>query len=64
MSDARHAARLGLVGAATLALLRETADDHDQHDEVIVRAARDFHGQTTIDITYMTHGMPVGGEGL
>lgn len=64
MSDALHAARLVLVEAATLALLRESHDDHDQHDEIVIRAARDFHGQTTIDITYMTHGMPVGGEGL
>lgn len=64
MSDALHAARLVLVEASILPLLRETADDHDQHDEIVIRAARDFHGEITIDITYMSHGMPVGGEGL
>jgi len=64
MEAALHAARLVLVEAAVLAMLRETADDHDQHDEIVIRASRDTSGQTSIDITYMLGSVPVSGEGL
>lgn len=64
MSDAFHAARLVQVEAGILALLRESADDHDQHDEIVIRAARDKQGNTSFEVTYMSGGIPVAGEGL
>lgn len=63
-ADAFHAARLVLVEASVLALLRESAQDHDQHDEIVIRASIDTSGQTSIDITYLFRSFPVSGEGL
>lgn len=62
MIDAMHAARLALLEAGLLALLREAADGQEPNDipDSIV-ATLDANG---IDIEYRRGVIAVGGEGL
>lgn len=63
MQSALHLAHLAVLEGAILALLRESADQHDQHDGLQITAT--VHGaETSIEITYMVGAMPVSGESL
>jgi hypothetical protein len=56
----QRAARLALVEAAILALLRDAGPEIDGID----LAARGDAGQVVIDLSYTCGGMPVAGQSL
>lgn len=59
-----HAARLAMVEAAVLALLREVSDEPGGPDRVEVSAHLTFEGRAEVEVQYLRAGRPHSGESL
>ena len=60
-AEAARQARLALLEAAMLSMIRAAAEDG--YDGVVVTAHTDEH-DTTIDVAYMQGDIPMAGESL
>lgn len=59
-----HAARLAALEGAVLALLREAQQEQDGPDGLEVSVQLTFDGAVSIDLQWLSGGLPVAGESL
>lgn len=59
-----HAARLVAAHDALLSLLVEHSADCGPHVDGVTASFTFSDGESTLDLSYTSRGMPVGGEGV